>query len=155
VFNGSENIGLDWFQLILAAQPTVSTVSAPLPDAGPPNRGNLGAVEADDLPDNVVWAPVAQKVTIPVNGYDGFSAQMNGPFEMVGICDFSGPGPVVLNAMDKNNVLVPALAHQTVGNRASFISSPVPAGNVSFVVQNAGPAPVVVNCQVGFAPPPA
>jgi len=156
VFNGPENVGLDWFKLTFVSPPTVTTTSgfAP-PDAGPPaNLGQLPFGESGDIPDTVAWVPTPKNVTIPVSGYDGFTVDSINPARMFAICDFTGPGPVAIHALDPNNNEITPANKATVGSRVSFMTGTLAPQHLSFVIQNLGSAPVTVNCGVGFVPPP-
>ena len=156
VFNGDENMGLDSFQLTFVPPPTITTVSAHVSaDAGaPPNLPQLPQGESGDIPDTIVWAQVPKNVTIPAGGKDGLAVNAVIPSVMFGICDFSGPGPVVLRALDQNgNQLTPA-NQSSVGSRVSLITGTLQPQHLGLLVQNTGSAPVTVNCALGFAPPP-
>jgi hypothetical protein len=156
VFNGPENIGLDWFQLIFVAPPTVTSVAAFVsPDAGPPpNLAQLPQGESGDIPETIAWAKIAKNVTIPVSGFDGLSVNTVVPSVMFAICDFTGPGPIGLHAVNQNDQPITPANLSTVGSRVSLITPALPPQTLGVLVQNFGPAAVTVNCAVGFAPPP-
>jgi len=142
--------------LTFVSPPTVTTTSgfAP-PDAGPPaNLGQLPFGESGDIPDTVAWVPTPKNVTIPVSGYDGFTVDSINPARMFAICDFTGPGPVAIHALDPNNNEITPANKATVGSRVSFMTGTLAPQHLSFVIQNLGSAPVTVNCGVGFVPPP-
>ncbi len=153
VFNGPENVALDWFQLIFVSPPTVTTVSGTVSqDAGAPNLANVPQGESGDIPDNIAWAQIPQNVTIPAHSSDGLEVNTIVPTVMFGICDFTGTGPLVLRPLDHNNNPITPVNQSTVGSRVSFITGTLPPQNLGVLVQNSGSAAVTVNCAVGFAP---
>lgn len=153
VFNGPENDALDWFQLTFVSPPTVTTVSGTMsPDAGAPDLTQVPQGESGDIPDNIAWAQIPKNVTIPAHSSDGLEVNTIVPTVMFGICDFSGPGPLVLHPLDHNNNPITPVNQSAVGSRVSFITGTLPAQNLGVLVQNNGSAAVTVNCAVGFAP---
>ncbi len=153
VFNGPENVALDWFQLIFVSPPTVTTVAGTMvADAGAPDLSQVPQGESGDIPDDIAWAQVPQNVTIPAGGSDGLEVNTIVSTVMFAICDFTGPGPLVLHGLDQNNNFITPVNQSTVGSRVSFITGTLPAQNLGVLVQNTGSAAITVNCAVGFAP---
>jgi hypothetical protein len=156
VFNGPENIGLDWFQLIFVAPPTVTSTSAFVsPNAGPPpNLDQLPQGESGDIPDTIAWTKIPKNVTIAAGASDGLAVNTVVPSVMFGLCDFTGAGPIVLRALDHNGNTITPANQQTVGSRVSLITGTLPPQNLGLLVKNNGSAPVTVNCALGFAAVP-
>jgi len=156
VFNGPENVGLDWFKLIFIAPETVTINSGfANPDAGPPpNLGQLPFGESGDIPDIIAWGHIPKNVTIPAGSSDGVALNAVVPVVMFAICDFTGSVPVVLRAIDHNGNTITPANQSTIGSRVSMITGTLQPQNLGIVVQNNSSAAVTVNCALGLTPPP-
>ncbi len=158
VFNGAENDGLDWFQLVKGAVKTVVVDSGVVTDAGTPNYDAHAPTEAEeDVPDNITWFPMPQNVVIPANSSDGVVLQVKVPFVMlVQVRWTSGTGPVTATLLDPNQQpITPANTGSVADEHKFLLMSPsLPAETVGVRVTNQGPTPVTVNVLAGAFPAP-